>query len=140
MAFTSAYYLSFPGTAAEAFPFYRDVFGGELDLMTYGDNPMEGLPFDPDPAAVAHAQLTAPGLTLTGGDAMGADLPALTSDVYSILLTFDTVDEAQALLDRLVADGGDRAMPFAQAPWGDHYGQVHDRFGLRWDVTVPAPR
>jgi PhnB protein len=141
MGFIASTYLTFPGTAAEAFPYYQDVFGGELEVMTYGENPMEGMPFEPDPNAVAHAQLEAPGLRLTGGDAMGSEnLPTLASEVYSIMLIVDTVDEARKLIDRLLADGGSAPMPFEKAPWGDHYGQVHDKFGLRWDVDVPGPR
>ena len=29
-------------------------------------------------------------------------------------------------------------MPFEMAPWGELYGQVKDKFGIRWDVNVPA--
>lgn len=28
------------------------------------------------------------------------------------------------------------SMPFELAPWGDHYGQVTDRFGVMWAVVV----
>jgi PhnB protein len=27
-------------------------------------------------------------------------------------------------------------MPFEKAPWGDWYGQVFDRFGVMWAVSV----
>lgn len=139
MAFTSSPYLSFPGNAAEAFPYYQQLFGGELEVMTYDAMPsMEGFPFTPPPGSIAHATLTAPGLTLTGGDGMGDDLPALSSDVYSFLLVFDAVDEAQEFINRVLGDGGSSAMPFELAPWGDMYGQVKDRFGIRWDVNVPG--
>ena len=30
-------YLNFDGNAREAIEFYRDVFGGELNVMTFGD-------------------------------------------------------------------------------------------------------
>ena len=139
MAMNFAPYISFPGNAAEAFPYYHDVFGGQLDLMTYDSFPdMEGFPFTPPPGAVAHARLDAPGFTLTGGDAMGEDLPQPRNDVYSFLLGFDTEDEARAFLDKVTSTGGEMAMPFEVAPWGDRYGQVHDRFGIRWDVVVPG--
>lgn len=39
-------YITFLGNAAEAFEFYRQVFGGELHLMRYDDQPMD-LPFTP---------------------------------------------------------------------------------------------
>lgn len=134
---TLSTYIAFPGNAAEAFPYYEAVFGGTLSMMRYGDAPpMEGMPFEPDPATVAHAQLTLPGGTITGGDAMpGEDYP-IRGSAYSLLYSFDDVDEASALIDRLVADGGCIGMPFEEAPWGGHYGQVFDKFGVMWSFDV----
>lgn len=137
MALSNSPYIAFPGNAAEAFPYYAELFGGELMLMKYEDMPsMDGMPFTPPPGAVAHCVLTAPGLTLSGGDAMGEDMPGLESEVYSFLLTFDTVEEARAFIEKIVDGGGEILMPFEPAPWGDTYGQVKDRFGVKWDVNV----
>ena len=139
MSMSCAPYISFPGNASEAFPYYHELFGGELSLMTYDQFPStDDFPFDPPHGSVAHATLEAPGITLTGGDAMGESLPQLRNDVYSYLLGFDTEDEARAFLDKVTGSGGQMAMPFEIAPWGDRYGQVHDRFGIRWDVVVPG--
>ena len=139
MAMTSSPYLSFPGNAAEAFPYYQELFGGELELMTYDSMPsMEGMPFTPPPGAVAHGVMTAPGITLAGGDNMGDDLPGLANDVYSFLLVFDTEGEARGFIDKVTDGGGEVAMPFETAPWGDLYGQVKDKFGIRWDINVPG--
>lgn len=139
MAVRCVPYISFPGNAGEAFPYYQEIFGGELEVMTYDQFPStDDFPFTPPPGAVAHATLEAPGLSLTGGDAMGENLPQLRSDVYSYLLGYDTEEEARAFITRVEGDGGSIAMPFELAPWGDLYGQVHDRFGIRWDVVVPG--
>lgn len=124
--------LSFPGNAAEAFHHYESIFGGELELPTYGDTPREGLPFEPAPDAVAHATLTSGTLSIAGGDAMEPDAPGLNSDVYSLLLQFDSVAEAEGIFTKLVTGGAEIQMPFEQAPWGDHYGQVRDQFGVLW--------
>ncbi|MDN5757646.1 MAG: VOC family protein [Tomitella sp.] len=132
---SSSTYISFPGNAAEAFAYYHQLFGGSLEMQKYGDAPMD-LPFDPPDDAVAHAHLTAEGISISGGDAMGDNTPSLKSDVYSFLLEMGTVDEGKAFIDKVASDGGTIAMPFEVAPWGDTYGQVNDKFGVKWAVVV----
>lgn len=139
---TLSTYIAFPGTAAEAFTHYQEVFGGELTLMRYGDfPPMEGMPFEPDPESVAHAQLALDGGTITGGDAMPGQDVALRDTAYSLLYSPDDVERARELIDRLVSAGGSVNLPFELAPWGSYYGQVFDRFGVMWsfDVAVQEP-
>jgi len=42
--------------------------------------------------------------------------------------------------DDLEAGADPAALPFEQAPWGDHYGQFTDRYGVEWMVNAsPAP-
>lgn len=132
-------YISFPGNAAEVMGYYRDVFGGTLDVMTYGDMPpMEGMPFTPPAEAVAHAQLEGGLLTLAGGDDLGEAPQPLDSAVYSLMILLDSVEEGRALIEKLTSTGGNLEMPFEMAPWGDHYGQVRDRFGVMWQIDVPG--
>ncbi|MGJ3509551.1 VOC family protein [Enemella sp. A6] len=132
-------YISFPGNAEEAFTHYHDIFGGDLNLMKYSDMPpMEGMPFEPDPNTVAHAQLDLPGGTVTGGDDMPGEDHGLTNTAYSLLYALDDIDQAKALIEKLVGAGGSVAMPFEQAPWGDYYGQVLDKFGVLWAFDVSA--
>ena len=38
-------YVSFPGNAREALEFYHEVFGGELDIITYGEQLDRGAQF-----------------------------------------------------------------------------------------------
>lgn len=139
MPVNSSISLAFPGNAKAALTFYQEVFGGELNIMTYADVPMEGMPFEPDPESVAHADLTAPGLHITGGDDPGVTAGALRSDTYSILLGTDTLEEGRELMEKLAADGGEVVMPYEPAPWGDTYGQVRDRFDVLWQIDTGAP-
>lgn len=133
-------YISFPGNAAEAFAYYAEIFGGELEISTYDDFPAMEMPFTPPPGAVAHAQLHGGLVTLAGGDGMameeGQVLPGLESEVYSYLIGLDTVEEARALIETMTSSGAEVAMPFELAPWGDHYGQVKDRYGVLWALVV----
>ena len=132
-------YISFPGNATEAMQYYEEVFGGTLELHTYGDNPMEGMPFTPPPEAVAHSQLQGGLLTLAAGDDVGQNPQPLEDSAYSIMVLPDSVADAEALIERLTSTGASVEMPFEQAPWGDHYGQVKDRFGVLWQIDVPGP-
>ncbi len=86
MAQSLATYIALPGNTAEAMEHWHDVFGGELNVMRYGDTPMEGMPFEPDPQAVAHATLTLPIGIIAGGDGMkdGNDYP-VRGTAYSLL-------------------------------------------------------
>ncbi len=134
MAHWLATYIALPGNTAEAMEHWHDVFGGELMVLRYGDMELEGMPFEPDPEAVAHAVLTTPAGAITGGDAMDFenDYP-VQGTAYSMLYTTDTPDEARELIQKLVDGGGEiGSMPFSEAPWGGWYGQVFDRFGVMW--------
>lgn len=134
-------YITFPGNAEEVFRYYEEVFGGTLHLLTYDSMPeMAGIPFVPPPNAVAHAQLLGGDLVLAGGDGFeqpGKELSQdLSDEVYAILLNLDTVERAREIIEKVTSTGGSVAMPFEQAPWGDHYGQVKDRYGVLFHLNV----
>lgn len=118
-------YLSLPGTAREALTYYRDVFGGELVLHTRAE---AGAPGDPD--AIAHGMLQGP-VELFASDAQAGE-PTL--DVSGLLFSLlgtadpDTLERWFALL----AEHGTDIDPLQKRPWGDHDGQVTDRYGVRW--------
>lgn len=133
MAQSIATYIALPGTMAAAMQHWHEVFGGELTVLKYGDTPMDGMPFEPDPEAVAHATLVTPAGTIAGGDSVDTenDYP-VRGIAYSMLYTTDTPDEARDLIAKMLAGGGEVGMPFEQAPWGAWYGQVFDRFGVMW--------
>src|SRR5699024_9482377 len=97
------------------------------------DNPMEGMPFEPDPQAVAHAVLTLDVGVLTGADSMDHESTyPIRGTAYSLLYTTETPEEARGYIQQLVDGGGEMGMPFEKAPWGDWYGQVFDRYGVMW--------
>jgi PhnB protein len=129
-------YLNFEGNAREALEFYRDVFGGELNIMAFGDMGMtehEGQPLDPD--AVMHGQLTSDqGFTLMASDNAPGTSEGQTPNGH-LSLSGDESDLLHGYWDKL-ADGGRVDMPLEKAPWGDEFGQVKDRFGVNWLVNI----
>lgn len=126
-------YLTFAGDAREAITFYQSVFGGEVELSTFGQG---GMPHDPaDADKVMHAQLAAPNeLILMASDApSGMELDAGSS--ISVSLSGDDEAELQGFWDGL-AEGATITMPLMKAPWGDTFGMLTDRFGTAWMVNI----
>lgn len=139
MAGRLATHIALPGTTAEAMTHWHEVFGGDLQILYYRDAPMEGMGFEPDPNAVAHATLTLPQGVIAGGDAVDheGDYP-IRGTAYSLLYMSDSPQEAQTHIARLLDGGGAEGMPFDIAPWGGWYGQVFDRYGVMWAFSAEA--
>ncbi|MCL1869982.1 MAG: VOC family protein [Promicromonosporaceae bacterium] len=131
-------YLSFKDSAREALTFYQSVLGGDLNISTFGSMPgMPGIG-ENEGELVMHGQLDTPaGLTL-----MAADTPSQMEYVaptagVTVALTGGDDDLAyvESAYEKL-ADGATNVLPFALAPWGDHYGQLTDRYGVSWMFDV----
>jgi PhnB protein len=126
-------YLSFgDGKARDAMEFYKSVFGGTLEVMTFGDQPDS----DPDLAdKVMHSYL--------GGDngihLMGADtapgMGEATASGTQCSLSGDDDAVLRGYWDALV-DGGTVTVPLETAPWGDAFGMLVDKFGVPWMVNI----
>src|SRR5690625_7619048 len=96
MARSLATYIALPGTTGEAMEHWHEVFGGELNIQRYGDMPMEGMPFEPDPNAVAHATLVLPAGVIAGCDAMDDENDYPVSDsAYTLYDKFVISNEEQ---------------------------------------------
>jgi PhnB protein len=126
-------YLSFRDNASEAMDFYHSVFGGELTKSTFGEFQASEDPAEKD--KIMHSQL----LTDSGYALMAADTPNgmgyNPGDTFSVSLSGDDEDELGRYWDGL-SDGADVAMPLEKAPWGDSFGMLTDRFGVRWMVNI----
>jgi len=123
-------YLQLRGQGRDALAFYQGVFGGEASLMTFADAGGMGLPEDQQ-HQVMHADLDA-------GPALRLMLADVTQDAPpngTVMLSGPAEDgpELTRWFEAL-AEGGQVVVPLEQAPWGDHYGQLTDRFGVSWMV------
>ncbi|MGE9808411.1 MULTISPECIES: VOC family protein [unclassified Janibacter] len=126
-------YIQFDGEARAALEFYQSVFGGTLNLNTFGES---GMPDSPDADKLMHGQLTTDkGFTVMAADTpMGMDKPAPSSNI-TISLSGDDTDELRGYWDKL-SDGGQVAVPLEQQMWGDTFGMLVDRFGTAWMVNI----
>lgn len=131
-------YLHFDSSAREAMEFYRAVLGGELQIMTFGDMGAEG-PVPP-PEGVMHAYLeTADGFALMASDGDPERPIGSAAAGVSISISGDDEDRLGALFTGL-GEGGTVDVPFEKQVWGDLFGQLTDRFGVRWLVNATAPQ
>jgi PhnB protein len=125
-------YLSFRDNAREAMEFYRSVFGGELEINTFGE--YGGAPEGLSENGVMHALLkTSSGFVLMASDTPG-DAPQQGSAI-SISLSGTDAEELRGYWEKLSADGT-VTMPFEKQMWGDEFGMCVDKFGVPWMVDV----
>ena len=129
-------YLSFRDNARGAMEFYQSVFGGTLDVSTFGDIP--GMAQDPaENELVMHAQLT----TADGFTLMGSDTPERTPYTAPAGISLSLSGDDEAKLEgfwNALADGGEVTMPLDTPPWGGKFGMLVDKFGISWMVAVNA--
>jgi PhnB protein len=130
-------YISFKDNARAAMEFYQTVFGGKLDMDTFKEWHASDDPGEDD--KIMHAMLAADnGITF-----MAADTP--NSMAYqegsNIGMSLGGDDEAQlrGYFEKLSA-GGEIQQPLEKAPWGDSFGMLVDKFGIRWMVNITAPK
>lgn len=129
-------YLSFSDNARQAMEFYRDIFGGNLTINTFGEY---GPPDAPGADNIMHAQLeTESGLTL-----MGADTPPgeefRTGTNFAVSLSGEDADELRGYWEKL-SQGGNVSVPLEKQMWGDEFGMCVDRFGVPWMVNIGQPQ
>jgi PhnB protein len=128
-------YISFQGNAREAMTFYQTVFGGKLEMDTFKQYNVSQDPAEDN--KIMHAMLEAEnGMALMGADTMQG-MPYTRGDNFSISLSGDNHAELQGYFDKLAA-GGTISMPLEQAPWGDTFGMLTDKFGVSWMVNIAA--
>ena len=122
-------YLNFGGKCQEALNFYKDCFQGEItEMMTYGDAKMD-LPED-QLARVMHATFKADGLILMASDGRpGCEMES--GGPVTLSLHHDSEAEQATVFEKLAA-GGEVTMPLADTFWGARFGELTDRFGIKW--------
>ena len=126
-------YLMFEGDCREAMAFYKDIFGGELNMMTFGQ--VDASCPDALRDQIMHA-------SLMGGEVefMGCDTPRpgpLGSDKIQLSLSGFDETNLRKKFEQLSA-GGTITIPMEKQMWGDIFGAFKDKFGIDWMIDVRA--
>jgi PhnB protein len=125
-------YISFDNNARQAMEFYQGVFGGALNINTFGEF---GAQDAGEADKVMHSQLeTDNGFTLMASDTP-AGMPRNPGDTITISLSGDDADTLRGYWEKL-SDGGNVTMPMEKQMWGDEFGMCVDRFGIPWMVNI----
>jgi PhnB protein len=129
-------YLNFRDSAREAIEFYQSVFGGELNISTFGEMQASEDPAEAD--KIMHSQLeTTAGYTIMAAD-VPASMPFQEGSNGTLSLSGDDEAELRGYFEQL-AGSGSTIMPLEKAPWGDYFGMCSDRFGVSWLVNIAGP-
>ena len=125
-------FLMFEGTAEEAMTFYISLFDDAeiVNITRYGaDGPgTEG--------SVQHATFA-----LAGEQFMCIDSPAKHGFTFTPAISLFVQCESEAELDRLYAafaEKGTELMPLGNYGFSTKFGWVNDRFGVSWQLNLPA--
>ena len=125
-------YISFEGSARDAMETYRDVFGGELTVSTFGDFGEAPPGFEDK---VMHSQLeTSAGFTLMASDTPPG-MPYQPGTNISVSLSGDDDGELRGYWEKL-SNGGQVTLALEKQMWGDVFGMCTDRFGVTWMVDI----
>jgi PhnB protein len=122
-------YIHFEGNAEEALNFYKDVFGGEvLVLSRYGDSPM---PTDDDyKQKIIHSRLAFGNNLLMISDTFKGN-KVYTNGNIQLSIEMPDADSVDVVFSKL-AEGGKITMPLQVQFWGAKFGMLQDKFGVSW--------
>jgi PhnB protein len=121
-------YIGFNGKCREAMTFYQECLGGQLELLEVAGSPMEQFwPEGKD--KIYHSALDINGLLIMGTDMTG---PKHTpGNNISMAIGCGSEEEINTLFAKL-SEGGNVLDPLKQQFWGDIFGALEDKFGIRW--------
>jgi PhnB protein len=120
-------YLMFNGNCKEAMTFYKECFGGKLDILPYQGSQMDGGE-GMNPDAVMHSHLESGTIVLMGADSMNNDI--VTGNNVSLCLICDSKEELNDLFKKLSVGGKVGHEP--KEEFFGTYADLTDRYKFNW--------
>ena len=132
-------YLTFNGPCREAMNFYKDAFGGELNIMTVGQSPAAAQMPKEAHDLVMHADLKSGSLALMASDNIGGKTPVTVGSAINLMVNCSSEAEIRSIFPKL-AVGGKVNSELKVEFWGSLYGDITDKFGIRWMLNFDMPK
>jgi len=127
-------YLFFKGNTREVMEFYKNIFGGELTVTTYGDLNIASDVMKPD--HLMHAQLDGGHVKL-----MASDTPNASPVAAKITISLTGADEpALRKIFEQLSEEVTPTSPLIKEAWGDIFGQLTDKYGVDWMVNITGQK
>lgn len=152
MGIKTTTHLNFQGTARQALDFYRAIFGGDVNVATYGDF---GMPQGtPGADKVLFGQLeNSEGFRLMAYDIPGQEFPVtssagnthrvngttITDRAFFQSVRTSSLEELTDYWHRLAEDAV-IVEPLASSAWTAGFGMLTDKFGVTWVLDVEPAR
>jgi PhnB protein len=127
-------YIHFQGNCRAAMQAYRDIFGGTLEVMTYGEMP------DAPPEMAASTLVMHSTLRVGDRNVMASDFPpgSKGDPQQAVTISHEAASEAEARrIFAALGEGGQVISAFQPTFWSDGFGMVKDRFGTHWMISAP---
>lgn len=128
----------FAGTAADAMAFYQEIFGGELQVMTFGQiHTAEEVGDQLD--KVMHSELRIDGQPLLFGADIPPGMEATPGEDTPLTLSGGPAEDGELRgYWAKLAEGAEISAPLESVPWGATFGALRDRFGTHWMFNIAA--
>ncbi|MEO7922049.1 MAG: VOC family protein [Chitinophagaceae bacterium] len=122
-------YLIFAGNAEEVLNFYKDVFGGEITMLSrYADNPQ---PTDEDwKQKIMHSRLEFNGNMLMISDGYKEYTVPGSSNVQ-LSVEVESLEKINQVFAKM-SQGATILNDLQDMFWGARFGMLKDKFGIHW--------
>jgi len=129
-------YLNFGGNAEDALHFYETALEGEIvELKRYKDNPMPGTADFGEKILHARIKFGDDNLIMIS-DTMKKQMDNGSGDIQ-LAIGLSDEEKTHRVFDKL-AEEGKVIMPLKKQFWGDIFGMLEDKFGMKWMLNCQA--
>jgi PhnB protein len=126
-------HLVFSGNCEEAFNTYREVFNGEIVFLFRKGDDKTAQVSDVEKNKIGHIVLNTEHFSLQGEDADAGTEVATGSG--KLVLMFRDLKKLQQVF-HVLSQGGTVVTPLEKTFYSEAIGEVIDKFGTRWEITM----